>query len=1142
MKHKGGVGIMAEGLTLLTIEDEEPIRRSIRTFFEDSGFDVLEAGEGLAGLAVFHEHKPNIVLVDLVMPGMGGFEVIKALAQEAPETPMVVLSGVGVIEDAINAIRLGAWDFVTKPIADMRQLLHVVNNVLERARLRQENRLYHDHLEEEVALRTRELGELNERLKRIVQSCRSITSAATLPLLTRQILEEFAASIHTQGGSIYLVEEGKLVLKYTLDPGHAIPCHALPLPQNSVFGKVLASRTSLLLEDIGKDESTLASGWTGYRDGSLLALPLFDSVGQPQGVLALHNKTHPPFTQHDREIGTVLASYSSEAIRAMLATEALRTSETTLRTFVNAVPEPALLIDREGRLILCNEALAGRFGKDIKELLGRNVFDLLPPEIAKNRRLHGQQVFRTGKPLRFEDSHEGRHYLSYVYPVLDPLGETNRVAAFAFDITDHKLAEKALKESEEKYRDLVENINDVVFSVGIDGRVSYISPFVETVLGYKPEEIIGCDYRQMFLPEDRPLLESRFKSVLEGETNSYEHRMFNKSGVFVWVRTTSRPVSKEGRVIGVQGSAREITARKKAELQLLKRAEELTTLNDLAREMGTTLSVESVISTALEHVAQAVKPDVAMLFLRDGERLTPGKTYSRTSLTVDVQSSHHRVGECLCGLAVKIARPVYSRDIHTDVRCTLEECKQAGLRSFAASPLISGGEIIGTLGVASASERDFEQQGTFLEALTNQIAVGLKNTLLYEQAQADALELRARLTQIQRTEQEKEKLMNQLLQSQKMEAIGTLARGIAHDFNNILTPIIMGAQMVLETLPEQHRSRSLTQKIVTAGERAKDLVSQILTFSRQNETERRPLALTPLVKEIVKLTRASLPVTIEIKQRLQCERDIILANPTQVHQVLMNLITNASHAMRGTGGILDIDLRDICLDEAAVADMPELGPGQFIRLRVRDTGHGMEPRTLEQIFDPFFTTKERDEGTGLGLAIVHGIVQSYNGAIRVESKAGEGTLFTIYLPSPPDMETDESEEITLLPRGTERILLVDDEAEIVDVVAQMLQYLGYHVEAGTDALKALAGFTKTPNDYDLVITDMTMPNLTGDKLALEIKRIRPDIPIILCSGYSDQLDLEKVEGRWVNAFLTKPIGANLATLIREVLSEPRTGQ
>ncbi len=844
---------MAEQLTILIIEGEETLRKDLRLFFEASGSEVLEAGDGICGLTVFRERRPAVVLADLKMQGISGLDLIHTLAQEAPGTPVVVISDIKAIEACLNAVQMGAWDFVTLPIADMRQLFHVVKRVLERARLLDENRRYRDQL------------------------------------------------------------------------------------------------------------------------------------------------------------------------------------------------------------------------------------------------------------------------------------------------TDSQMVEKALRESEERYRDLVENINDVVFSVDINGRITFVSPVVETLFGYRPEEIIGQSYRDFFLPEDRPGLDQRMKGILEGNTESREYQVYRKSGKLVWIRSSGRPMWKEGRIIGLQGSLSDITATKTAQLELAELAGELTILNNLAREMGADLSVEFAVTAALDHVIRAVKPDLAMIFLRDGERLIPRRVFCSTGLSIDVESSHHRVGDCLCGLAVKNAGAVYSRDIHTDIRCILPECRQAGLQSFAALPLISSGEIIGTLGVASKLERDFELHGSFLEALTGTIAMGLKNALLYEQAQADAIELRVRLARIRRAEEEKERLMTQLQQAQKMEAIGTLAGGIAHDFNNILTPIIMGAQMVLETLPEKDRARTLTRKILTAGERARDLVRQILTFSRQSDMERRPLMLTPVVKEVIKLARASLPATIEIRQSLQSEQDTILANPTQVHQVLMNLITNAAHAMTGTGGVLTIQLRDIRPDEAMAACIPELRPGQYIRLSVRDTGHGMDSRTLEQIFNPFFTTKQRDQGTGLGLSIVHGIVESYSGAVRVDSKVGEGTVFDIYLPTMSRARIEDVDEITLLPRGTERILLVDDEAEIVEVVAEMLHHLGYRVDTATDPKKALDLFAKDPGHFDLVITDMTMPVLTGRGLALEIKRLRPDIPIILCSGYSDQTELEKIENGLIAAFLRKPIGLTLAALIREVLSKPQTG-
>jgi len=368
----------------------------------------------------------------------------------------------------------------------------------------------------------------------------------------------------------------------------------------------------------------------------------------------------------------------------------------------------------------------------------------------------------------------------------------------------------------------------------------------------------------------------------------------------------------------------------------------------------------------------------------------------------------------------------------------MAECRAAGLQSFAAVPLESGNEIIGILGMASVGGRRFEDQASFLDAFGHTVAIGLKNAILYEKAQEDAHELQTRLTQIQKAEQERESLTAQLQQAQKMEAIGTLAGGIAHDFNNILTPIIMGAELALMSTPVENHAHALLEKVISSGMRAKELVQQILTFSRQSDLERRPLKLAPTLKEALKLARASLPSTIEIQQDIRVQKDLVLANPTQVHQVVMNLITNAAHAMREEGGVLEIALHQEHLEETVVAGVPELSPGHFLRLTRKDAGQGMDRKTVERIFDPFFTTKERGEGTGLGLSIVHGIIRSYDGAIRVESRLGEGTRFEIYLPLEETAEEVNREKHQQIPRGCERVLLVDDEPMIVEIHSNML--------------------------------------------------------------------------------------------------------
>jgi signal transduction histidine kinase/ActR/RegA family two-component response regulator len=549
------------------------------------------------------------------------------------------------------------------------------------------------------------------------------------------------------------------------------------------------------------------------------------------------------------------------------------------------------------------------------------------------------------------------------------------------------------------------------------------------------------------------------------------------------------------------------------------------------------------VKTALNHTVRSVHPDAALILLRQGERLVLKGLEPGDFLEPGAQMAIHRLGECLCGLAVREGKAIFSRDIHTDPRCIYEECKKADLCSFAAMPLRSAGEVIGILGVGSRPQRDFEEQAPFLEALTNEIAIGLKNAMLYEEAQTDAIELQTRLTQIQMAEREKQDLTKQLYQAQKMEAIGTLAGGIAHDFNNILAPIIIGAELALTTTPVDNQAHPMLQKVLSAGIRAKDLVQQILTFSRQSDVETSPLRLQPIIKETIKLARASLPATIEIRQDIRAENDLVLANPTQMHQVMMNLIANAGHAMRPKGGILEMTLNNMHLDDAAVAGLPEITAGHYVLLTVRDTGHGMERRTMEQIFNPFFTTKERGEGTGLGLSIVHGIVRGYGGAITVESQPGVGTTFTLYLPVTKTEVVEKTKAADPLPQGTESIMLVDDEPVIAEVYSQMLEQLGYKLDARTDPRDALAAFRSDPKAYDLVITDMTMPRMTGDKLAAELLRIRPDIPVILCTGFSEQITEQKALDMGIRDFIMKPIvTSNIAQKIRKALDREKAGE
>lgn len=392
---------------------------------------------------------------------------------------------------------------------------------------------------------------------------------------------------------------------------------------------------------------------------------------------------------------------------------------------------------------------------------------------------------------------------------------------------------------------------------------------------------------------------------------------------------------------------------------------------------------------------------------------------------------------------------------------------------------------------------------------------------------------------LKREEVEKRKLEVMLIQSQKMEAIGALAGGITHDFNNILAAILGYTELALLGDRLDNNTKRNLEQIQKSCQRAKELINHILAFRRQSKQEIHPVQISAIVKEGLKMLRASIPASIKISQQIESENGLINADPTQIHQVLMNLGINAAHAMRDYGGTIKVMLAEKKIDSEEAARYPDIQPGSYLRLTVNDEGHGMTPELLAHIFDPYFTTKEKDGGSGLGLAVVHGIVKRYGGAIRVKSQVLKGTTVHIYFPKAEQREpanktlTDQS-----MPTGDERILFIDDEQHLAYIGKEMLEYLGYDVTASTSSAEALELFQSRPERYDLVITDMAMPQITGEKLAQKLIKIRSDIPIIICTGFSDKVTPENVKMIGIKEFAMKPLlMQDLAHTIRKALNE-----
>ena len=384
---------------------------------------------------------------------------------------------------------------------------------------------------------------------------------------------------------------------------------------------------------------------------------------------------------------------------------------------------------------------------------------------------------------------------------------------------------------------------------------------------------------------------------------------------------------------------------------------------------------------------------------------------------------------------------------------------------------------------------------------------------------------------------ERVSLEEELRQAHKMEAIGTLAGGIAHDFNNILAVILGYAEMAMEELPANSSSKQKIEQVMKAGHRAKNLIRHILTFSRKGPLERTAIELPLIVNESMKFLRATIPSNILIRELVDVKSGVILANPTQIHQVVVNLCTNSAQAREKTGGVIEVSLSEDDYTENEAGGISGLKPGPYILLKIKDNGPGIPKDIIGRIFDPYFTTKDVGKGSGMGLSVVQGIVANHDGVITVHSTPQEGSVFTVYFPGVTKTEFPQIEEAqSEIPRGTERILVVDDDAEIADMNRQRLERFGYRVTMQTGSIKAMELIRSRPDAFDLVITDQMMPDMTGEQLAKEILTIKPDIPIILCTGYSDRIDEQRATAIGIRAFLMKPSGTEvLANTIRRVL-------
>ncbi|MBN2279162.1 MAG: response regulator [Candidatus Marinimicrobia bacterium] len=789
---------------ILTIDDEEAIRSSFKEHLEDYNYDVIEAENGKKGIEAFRQYHPDLILVDLRMPEVDGLEVLEIVTKESPDTPIIVVSGTGVITDAIEALHRGAWDYLLKPVKELDELIHVIENNLEKSRLIIENRRYQDHLELIVSQKTEELKRSNEKLDSIIKTVPDII--------------------------------------YRLDSDGMIT----------------------FLSDSVRNY--------GYEPDELIGTSIF-SIVHPKYIHRVQHRINERRTgdRKTRELEVVILTKN-----------------------MNYVP----------------------FEVKYRDLLFSNVFEVEAEGLYDQNGIKFQYIGTQGI-LR--------------------------------DISQRKEAEKKIKESEKRFRTLAEYAPDMIQIWNSEGKITQVNKITCQKLEYHEEELLNAN---------------------------------------------------------------------------------------------------------IDAICPELKNKISNSHIWDFEPGTDSLTFTTSLITKNSE-----------------AIPV--------------ELKIGPIELDEKKYIIGFGRDI--------SER-MENERKNIE------------------------------------------LEKQLRQAQKMEAIGTLAGGIAHDFNNMLTPILGYSDLLKNEFEEGSFAYKGLLEVQHAASRAADLVKQILTFSRQKEKKRESLYLYTIMKEAVKLLRGSIPPNVEIRTIIDENCRPISADPTQMHQIIMNICTNAYQALDGKDGLIEIKLEEITIKEEKIDNFYRIKSDSYNKIMFSDNGCGMDAKTQEHIFEPYFTTKEKGKGTGLGLATVHGIVKNHGGYIFCESQVGVGTTFTIFLPVTEAMETEKSEpKIDKLDvYGNERVLIVDDETNVLRMLESGLQILGYKITPFAKSTTAFNSFKNAPHDYDILILDQIMPGMTGIEMARKVKEIRSDIPIIMHTGFSEAMN-EKDRGL-ISAFFMKPVRIQeIAKSIREII-------
>ncbi len=695
------------------------------------------------------------------------------------------------------------------------------------------------------------------------------------------------------------------------------------------------------------------------------------------------------------------------------------------------------------------------------------------------------------------------------FPIKNANGNGDLVAGIGQDITRRKFFEASLRESEEKWRSLMENSPDHIMLMDLDGHVLFAN---RGFMGMKKSDLIGKSIQKLIPRDFHKMVHACLNSVmLEGKPDSCCVENTGESDRKAYFELRMGPVTVNDQIVAVAVNSTEITDRVYQERALLEsEAFHRTFFED--SPTGLAMQDFSAIEKPVQRLMEAGVKDIGAYLVAH-----PDEVHQLASRVKMVRVNQATVDLYRAPSAEHMIGPLYQVSQPTDEQHFIDQ-----VVAFTHGEDRYEGEV---------KHRDYH--GNTLHLIVRKVVIHRT-----ENGLSTVLTSLIDVTPIKRAEKERELLMLQLQQAQKMESIGTLAGGVAHDFNNTLSIILGNAELSLADIPADNPAHLNLQEIRSASLRAKDIVRQLLGLSRKTEQILKPIRLVPVVEEAIKFLRATLPANITIQSSLSIEDDVVRADATQIHQIMINLFTNASHAMEDEGGILSVRAEHVTLKNPLHGPIHPVAPGRYVRVSVSDTGTGIADEIKARIFDPYFTTKAAGKGTGMGLSMVHGIIKSSGGGIVLNTQLGQGTTFDLYfrwVASPTHEVSSREEEI---PAGKERILFVDDEAMIVELSRKILDRLGYRVRTCMDPSQAFSLIEADPTAFDMIITDMNMPGMNGDQLVQKIRKINPTLPVILCTGYSERMTSERAADLAISAVLDKPVALKqLASAIRQVFSD-----